>query len=97
MEYPEKVRRFGLSLETDLSSQYMTANEVPACFLQRQASESFFKRPSQLQSLVKELALELVQTLVNTKGAVSVLPRTILNVINSQACRGIFFYSSVYF
>ena len=97
MEYPEKVRRFGLSLETDLASEYMTANEVPACFLQRQASESFFKRPSQLQSLVKELALELVQTLVNTKGAVSVLPRTILNVINSQACRGILFYSSVYF
>lgn len=92
MEYPEKVRRFGLSLETDPSSECMRANEVPACFLQRQASEHFFKRPSQLQSLVKELALELVQTLVDTKGAVTVLPRAILNVINSQACRGIFLY-----
>lgn len=91
LEYPEKVRRFGLSLERDLSSECLRANLVPACFLQRQASENFFKRPSQLQSLVSELALELVQTLIDTKGAICVLPRAILNVINSQACRGTIF------
>ena len=87
LEYTNKVKRFGLSL-VDLGSGCLAANEVPACFLQRQASEDFFKRPSQLQSLVKELALEMVKILVETKGTICSLPRTILHVINSQACRG---------
>ena len=86
-EYLDRVQRFGLSLDM-VGSECLMAKEVPVCFLQRQASEQYFKRPSQLQSLVKELAQELVGTLVETKGAICSLPVTILNVINSQACRG---------
>ena len=41
-----------------------------------------------LEKLLTDLAKELAQTLKQTKGGLGLLPKTIANVLNSQACRG---------
>ena len=41
-----------------------------------------------LEKLLTDLAKELAQTLKETKGGLGLLPKTIANVLNSQACRG---------
>ena len=41
-----------------------------------------------LDKLLTDLAKELAETLKQTKGGLGLLPKTIANVLNSQACRG---------
>ena len=94
--YASKLEKLGLVLKLD--DEDNEANEgqctdyvehVPACFLQREASEAVFHRPSPLSHLVQALVQELAQTLQETRGGcVSILPNTIANVLKSQACRG---------
>ena len=63
-------------------------NMAPSCFMQRERSEKNFNRESSMEHLLTELAKELAQTLKQTKGGIGLLPKTIANVLNSQACRG---------
>ena len=87
--FAAKLENLGLPLKLDEEGQPLDVVErVPACFLQREASEAIFHRPSPLSHLVQALAQELAQSLQETRGGASILPNTIANVLKSQACRG---------
>ena len=94
LNYQDKASRFGLLLESHhdevdgVGQLKLSTKFVPKCFKNREESEKYFKRPSSLESLTNNLAKELVQTWSQTKGSLSLLPKTISNVLNSQACRG---------
>ena len=85
--YKEKVALFGLLLDEE-ENENLQVEKAPNCFLRRDASAKFFNRESPLESLMHDLAKELVQTLKETGGSLSLIPKTVLNVIKSQACRG---------
>ena len=89
--YQDKASRFGLLLEShhdDVGQLKLSTKFVPKCFKNREESDKYFKRPSSLEGLINDLAKELVQTWSQTKGSLNLLPKTISNVLNSQACRG---------
>ena len=85
--YKDKASRFGLTLEL-LDNGTMKCLQVPKCFKERDDCDKYFKRPSPLLNLICDLAKELVHIWSQTKGSLNILPRTIANVLNSQACRG---------
>ena len=66
----------------------MKCSQIPKCFKEREDSDKYFKRPSSLLNLICDLAKELVHIWSQTKGSLNILPRSIANVLNSQACRG---------
>ena len=86
--YKDKASRFGLTLELLDDGTTMKCSQVPKCFKERDDCDKYFKRPSPLLNLICDLAKELVHIWSQTKGSLNILPRTIANVLNSQACRG---------
>ena len=66
----------------------MKCIQIPKCFKERDDCDKYFKRPSPLLNLICDLAKELVHIWSQTKGSLNILPRSIANVLNSQACRG---------
>ena len=86
--YKDKAARFGLSLDFNESNGVVLCTRAPQCYKDRETSEKYYKRPSSIGNLVNELAKELVQIWFQTKGSLNVLPKSITNVLNSQACRG---------
>jgi DNA mismatch repair ATPase MutL len=86
IEYSEKVKKFGLEIST--KSNKITVTRVPECFVQRNQSELKYRRPSSLRNLVTNLFEEISAVMVETRGGFGLLPKTIGNVLNSQACRG---------
>ena len=69
-------------------NESLYVNMAPSCFMQRERSEKNFNRESSMEKLLTDLAKELAETLKQTKGGLGLLPKTIANVLNSQACRG---------
>ena len=86
--YKDKVSRFGLTLELLEDGITMKCIQIPKCFKERDDCDKYFKRPSPLLNLICDLAKELVHIWSQTKGSLNILPRSIANVLNSQACRG---------
>lgn len=76
--------KFGVQLKINSFSTLIVTN-VPRCFLRRKSEYNEFK----LFSSVKNLLLEIVESLESTNGA-SILPKSIHNAIASEACRGKF-------
>jgi DNA mismatch repair protein MLH3 len=66
----------------------LRVSRVPECFVQRDNSEVKSRRPSVLRGLVESLVDEMCCVMLETKGGLSLLPKTIADVLNSQACRG---------
>ena len=85
-KYSDKIRTFGLQITAD--SNKIEVTRVPQCFSERHLSESKNRRPSTLRNLVENLLQEFVSVMVETRGGFGLLPKTIGNVLNSQACRG---------
>lgn len=89
-QFGNKCKKFGLVIEVeteDDSGANIVVSQVPRCFLHREATELNYKRTSPLQTLVIELAKEIVQSLHETHGGLNFLPKAIGNVLKSQACR----------
>ena len=86
IEYSEKVRKFGLEISSE--SDKVRVTRVPQCFVQRDLSEVKYRRPSTLRILLTNLFEEISTVMVETRGGFGLLPKTIGNVLNSQACRG---------
>ncbi len=88
-QYSSKVRKFGLEIlfESDDSNR-ITVIRVPKCFVERDLSEQKNHRASSLRTSVTNLIEEISSGLVETKGGFGLLPKTIGNILNSQACRG---------
>ena len=95
--YKDKVSRFGLTLELLEDGITMKCIQIPKCFKERDDCDKYFKRPSPLLNLICDLAKELVHIWSQTKGSLNILPRSIANVLNSQACRGMDFVFDLFF
>lgn len=61
---------------------------VPACFVQREATEARRGRQPVTQTIVQEFLREQIEVLQTRGGAPAVLSRTMLKVLASQACHG---------
>ena len=85
-QYSDKLRTFGLQITAD--SNRIEVTRVPECFSEKHFSETKSRRPSTLRNLVENLLQEFVSVMVETKGGFGLVPKTIGNVLNSQACRG---------
>ena len=85
-QYSEKVSKYGLAISTDANRVAVT--RIPVCFLDRHTTEVQGYRPSSLRGLVTNLLEEIASDVIETGGAVGLLPKTIRNLLNSQACRG---------
>ncbi len=94
--HPKTLQKFGMNLtllpsaDDDFASYVAgSVNRSPTCFLQREASELKNNRPSPLAQLLTLTLKEIADTLRETKGAANfLLPKTVSDVLNSQACRG---------
>ena len=78
------LRKFGIKLKSE-SNDCLKVTNIPRCFLKKRSFDSDFK----MACSVRNLLLEIVESLDSTKGA-SILPRSIHNAIASEACRGKF-------
>ena len=88
-QYLNKVRKFGLEISMESSElNRITVTRVPKCFAERELSEQKYHRASSIRTSVTNLIEEIASGLVETKGGFGLLPKTIGNVLNSQACRG---------
>ena len=85
-QYSDKLRTFGLQITAD--SNRIEVTRVPECFSEKHFAETKSRRPSTLRNLVENLLQEFVSVMVETRGGFGLVPKTIGNVLNSQACRG---------
>ncbi len=86
--FGEKVKKFGLALAPSKEAEGdVYVSTVPKAYLLREVSELKNNRPSPMKELVKATLADIADTLKETKGAIAVMPRTLTNVLNSQACK----------
>ena len=57
------------------------------CFLKREESDLKYHRPSSLRSHTISLTRDIVESVRETGSAAVILPKTIMNVLSSRACR----------
>eukprot|EP00062_Callorhinchus_milii_P024090 gi/632983644/ref/XP_007908748.1/ PREDICTED: DNA mismatch repair protein Mlh3 [Callorhinchus milii] len=85
----QHVEKAGLQLQIrDTDYPQVLVRKVPACFIEREANEIRRGRQTIAQELVEEFVREQIEVLQSTGGAQSMLPRTVLKVLASQACHG---------
>ena len=57
------------------------------CFLKREESDLKYHRPSSLRRHTLSLTRDIVESVRETGSAAVILPKTIMNVLSSRACR----------
>ena len=57
------------------------------CFLKREESDLKYHRPSSLRRHTISLTRDIVESVRETGSAAVILPKTIMNVLSSRACR----------
>jgi hypothetical protein len=103
-EYEDKFRTFGLNFElsmapkplvTDRCNQERTTrtilniSHVPTCFVLREENESKYGRAFSILKITTILVKEIVDKIRCTRGGgLGILPKTILELLSSRACRG---------
>ncbi|XP_032219608.2 DNA mismatch repair protein Mlh3 isoform X2 [Nematostella vectensis] len=88
--FRRELERTGLRfvIGSEPSAFRVIAHELPAVFVEREASELRHRRPSVAASIVKDLIQEQLQHLTSACGVTPGIPKTILRVLSSQACHG---------
>ena len=103
-EYEDKFRTYGLIFESSNVPNNNVLNEcnekqktgtilnishVPACFVWRHENESKYGRIFSILKITTILVKEIVDKIRCTRGGgLGILPKTILEVLSSRACRG---------
>ncbi|CAM1320345.1 MLH3 (predicted) [Pycnogonum litorale] len=87
------LKKFNLQfLKHGLNIQLIDGNvrvsSVPKCVIEREMRETKHNRPSILRDYIYGILTEEVQSLSDTRGSKCTLPRTVMEIMNSQACRG---------
>merc|ERR1719188_2457683 len=84
--FPSVTAKFGLCV-APAGPDEVSATAVPECFLKREESDLKYHRPSSLRSHTAALAADIVAAVRETGAAAVVLPKTVMNVLCSRACR----------
>merc|ERR1712117_714074 len=87
--YPSIPAKFGLCVTPtpSIGGDVVTASAVPDCFLKREESDLKYHRPSSLRRHTISLTRDIVESVRETGSAAVILPKTIMNVLSSRACR----------
>ncbi|XP_051877221.1 LOW QUALITY PROTEIN: DNA mismatch repair protein Mlh3 [Pristis pectinata] len=87
--YWKQLEAAGVQVEfRDVESSKVLIRKVPACFVEREATEVRRGRQPVTQTILQEFLREQIEVLQSTGGFQGVLSRTVLKVLSSQACHG---------
>ena len=82
--------------ENDLD-YIMRITHVPLCFILREQNEAKHNRTFSLMNITIILIKEVVENILKTRGCgLGILPKTISDVLNSRACRGMLYLMYIY-
>ena len=103
-EYEDKFRNFGLNFDISVAPKnpvhdrcnekqntatILNISHVPTCFVLREENESRYGRAFSILKITTILIKEIVDKIRCTRGGgLGILPKTILELLNSRACRG---------
>lgn len=73
---------------TQISPSRVMFQLIPSCLVAREASELRHKRCQTAGAIVESVVRDLCHTLHQTGGVLGLIPRPIIHVFNSNACRG---------
>ena len=103
IEYQEKFRFFGLNFEPpidannsafceynkEVEGRLLNVTHVPTCFILREENESKYGRAFSIANITVILFKEIIEKIKSTRGGgLGILPKTILELLSSEACRG---------
>ncbi|XP_072895224.1 DNA mismatch repair protein Mlh3 isoform X1 [Hemitrygon akajei] len=87
--YWKQLEAAGVQVEfRDKGGSEVLIRKVPACFIEREATEIRRGRQPVTQVILQEFLREQIEVLQSTGGFQGVLSRTVLKVLSSQACHG---------
>ncbi|XP_072130920.1 DNA mismatch repair protein Mlh3 isoform X3 [Mobula birostris] len=87
--YRKQLEAAGVQVEfRDTGGSQVLIRKVPACFIEREATEIRRGRQPVTQAIFQEFLREQIEVLQSTGGFQGVLSRTVLKVLSSQACHG---------
>ena len=111
-EYEDKFRTYGLIFGSSTAPNHKVLNgcnekqktgtilnisHVPECFVWREENESKYGRIFSIPKITTILVKEIVDKIRCTRGGgLGILPKTILEVLSSSACRGMNVTTSFY-
>ncbi|XP_040566917.1 uncharacterized protein [Lepeophtheirus salmonis] len=88
LEYPYVLSRFGLKTLEISSEDILVFTHVPNCFIYQGSNESKYNTNTPLKELIILLCNDIYQNILDLGTETKILPKTIQDVLNSQACRG---------
>ncbi|CAI9719393.1 DNA mismatch repair protein Mlh3-like [Octopus vulgaris] len=83
--FPEFLK-IGIELTMSTGDNSIEVHTAPSCIVAREASERKYNRRSVIEELLQTLIKEQIELLQDTHGSRGSLPKTIHNVLCSQAC-----------
>lgn len=84
----DEFSKIGLQLKVHQESNIIEIHTAPSCIMTREASERKHNRNTVAVDLVQAVIKEKIELLHDTRGAHSTIPKTIHNLLCSQACHG---------
>lgn len=86
--FQHKFARLGIDYDLTEDQACVRVNRLPACVAEREANELKRGRQTVANGIAETLIKEVLDLLQRHSGAVSGLPKTVIRILNSQACHG---------
>ncbi|XP_076360566.1 uncharacterized protein LOC143252400 isoform X2 [Tachypleus tridentatus] len=84
-----QLEKLGITITYEASNNSMVkVHTVPSCILEKEVNEVKRGRKPVIANLVENLIREQMELCKQTQGASGALPKTLIYVLNSQACHG---------
>uniref|UniRef100_A0A147BG33 Putative dna mismatch repair protein n=1 Tax=Ixodes ricinus TaxID=34613 RepID=A0A147BG33_IXORI len=90
----KELRKLGVHFGA-MTQQGLVLERLPSCLIERDDSERRCGRPSTIATQAQELLREHTEVLLSTRRSAISLPKVLLDVLSSQACRGAIKFGSV--
>ncbi|EEC03598.1 DNA mismatch repair protein mlh3, putative [Ixodes scapularis] len=90
----KELRKLGVHFGA-IGQQGLVLERLPSCLVERDDSERRCGRPSTIATQAQELLREHTEVLLSTRRSAISLPKVLLDVLSSQACRGAIKFGSV--
>lgn len=87
MAYSNAFFKRGLHF-SQISSSKVSFQSIPSCLVASEANEARQKRYQTAGTIVESIIRDMCCTLHQTAGIIGVMPKPLIYVLNSQACRG---------
>ncbi|XP_022236721.1 DNA mismatch repair protein Mlh3-like, partial [Limulus polyphemus] len=87
--FTPQLEKLGITITYEASQNSMVkVHTVPSCMLEKEVNEVKRGRKPVIAELVENLIREQMELCKQTRGASGALPKTLVYVLNSQACHG---------